>query len=455
MHQIDPRRIQILKQAESRPGPVLYWMSREQRIQDNWALLQAQNQALQANQGLVILFCLLPGFLQATWRQYDFMLQGLRETCRQSLELNIPFVLRCGDPETLVPEFVHQLQASCLVCDFDPLRIKAKWRSQVAEHIPIPMHLVDAHNIVPCWQASQKQEYAARTIRPKLQKRLPEFLQPIPETVGHAVLAPGLELKEPDWKAAIRNLHPDRSVPAVNWLLPGSQAALARLSDFLHSRLPEYQQKSRDPNAKALSHLSPYLHFGQLSPQRAAWEVWQQQDIPTQAKQAFLEQLIIRRELADNFCLHNPDYDNFQGLPAWARESLAAHQEDPRPYLYSLQQLEAGQTHDQLWNAAQQELLDTGKMHGYMRMYWAKKILEWTRDPQQALDFAICLNDRHELDGRDPNGYTGVLWSIGGLHDQGFKERAVFGKVRYMSQAGCRRKFNVRAYIEKYLGPGK
>jgi deoxyribodipyrimidine photo-lyase len=430
-------------------------MSREQRVQDNWALLQAQNQALQTGQGLVILFCLQPDFLGATWRQYDFLLQGLGETCRQSLELNIPFVLRCGDPATLVPELVQQLQASCLVCDFDPLRIKTKWRSQVLERIPVPMHLVDAHNIVPCWQASSKQEYAARTIRPKIQKRLPEFLQPIAEPLSHPFPVPGLELKDPDWKAAHMSLHADSSVSAVSWLQPGSRAGMARLQDFLEAGLAQYQQKSRDPNARALSNLSPYLHFGQLSPQRAAWEVWQKQDIPVQDKQAFLEQLIIRRELADNFCLHNPDYDNFQGLPAWARESLAAHQEDPRAYLYSLQELEAGQTHDPLWNAAQQELLHTGKMHGYMRMYWAKKILEWTLDPEQALGFAICLNDRYELDGRDPNGYTGVLWAIGGLHDQGFKERPIFGKVRYMSQAGCRRKFNVPAYIQKHLGAGR
>ncbi|MFW6216960.1 MAG: deoxyribodipyrimidine photo-lyase, partial [Desulfohalobiaceae bacterium] len=168
MHSIDPARIQALNQAEPGDGPVLYWMSREQRIQDNWALLLAQNLALEAGQGLAVIFCLQPSFLGATWRQYEFMLQGLRETCRQALELHIPFVLRLGEPQEVVPNVISQLQASSLVCDFDPLRIKAKWRSQVAQRIQIPMHLVDAHNIVPCWQASNKQEYAARTIRPKI-----------------------------------------------------------------------------------------------------------------------------------------------------------------------------------------------------------------------------------------------------------------------------------------------
>ncbi|MFP4672860.1 MAG: deoxyribodipyrimidine photo-lyase [Desulfohalobiaceae bacterium] len=451
MHSIDPARIQALNQAEPGQGPVLYWMSREQRIQDNWALLLAQNLALEAGQGLAVMFCLQPSFLGATWRQYEFMLQGLRETCRQALELHIPFVLRLGEPQEVVPNVISQLQASSLVCDFDPLRIKAEWRSQVAQRIQIPMHLVDAHNIVPCWQVSNKQEYAARTIRPKIQSQLPRFLQPFPEPIKHPYHVSGLELGPPDWGQAKSSLHMDSSVAAVSWLRPGPEAGLEMLQAFMRSRLEMYEQKSRDPNVRAQSDLSPYLHFGQLGPQRAAWEVWQQPGISTQAKQAFLEQLIIRRELADNFCWQNPDYDNLQGLPAWARQTLSKHREDPRAYLYSLQQLQAGQTHDQLWNAAQWEMLATGKMHGYMRMYWAKKILEWTRDPEQALDFGIYLNDRFELDGRDPNGYTGLLWAIGGLHDQGFKERGIFGKIRYMSQAGCRRKFNVRAYIQAHL----
>ena len=196
------------------------------------------------------------------------------------------------------------------------------------------------------------------------------------------------------------------------------------------------------------SDLSPYLHFGQIAPQRVAWEI-QQSDAPREAKQAFLEELIVRRELSDNFCWYNPDYDKFSGFPEWARKTLDQHRLDQRDFLYSLEEFEPGRTHDALWNAAQLEMVSRGKMHGYMRMYWAKKILEWTNSPEEALEIAIYLNDRYELDGRDPNGYVGVAWSIGGVHDRAWAERPVFGKIRYMSLAGCKRKFKVDEYIAK------
>jgi deoxyribodipyrimidine photo-lyase len=214
--------------------------------------------------------------------------------------------------------------------------------------------------------------------------------------------------------------------------------------------LQNYAQKNNDPNAFVLSNLSPYLHFGQIAPQQVALRVQKNEDIASHLKESFLEQLIIRRELADNFCWHNPDYDSFAALPEWAQKTLNAHRSDPRPFLYAASELEAGQTHDDLWNAAQMQMVSAGKMHGYLRMYWAKKILEWTESPEQAIAVAMNLNDRYELDGRDPNGYVGVLWSVGGLHDHGFKQRPVFGTVRYMSYAGCRRKFDVQGFIHRY-----
>jgi deoxyribodipyrimidine photo-lyase len=200
-----------------------------------------------------------------------------------------------------------------------------------------------------------------------------------------------------------------------------------------------------------VSHLSPYLHFGQLSAQRVALEA-QGYDADIPAQEAFLEQLVVRRELSDNFCFYEPAYDRFEGLPAWARETLDRHRTDPRPYLYGLEEFEEARTHDPLWNAAQSQMVKTGYMHGYMRMYWAKKILEWTESPEEALRVAIYLNDRYELDGRDPNGYTGIAWCIGGLHDRAWGERPVFGKVRYMSAGGARRKFDAAAYIDMVAG---
>ena len=194
------------------------------------------------------------------------------------------------------------------------------------------------------------------------------------------------------------------------------------------------------------SGLSPYLHFGHLSAQRLAWNVVNN-ELPAKTKEHFLEELIVRRELSDNFCLYEPLYDSFAGFPEWARKTLDQHRNDKRDYIYTLPDLESGNTHEQLWNGCQADLVQSGKLHGYLRMYWAKKILEWTPDPETAMEYAITLNDRYSLDGRDPSGYTGVAWSIGGVHDRAWSERPVFGKVRYMNEAGCRRKFDVNSYI--------
>jgi deoxyribodipyrimidine photo-lyase len=202
-----------------------------------------------------------------------------------------------------------------------------------------------------------------------------------------------------------------------------------------------------DPAKDGQSNLSPYMHFGHISAQRIALDV-SMSDINKESREAFLEELIVRRELSDNFCFYNAHYDNFDGFPEWGKKTLNAHRKDKREYLYNIKQFENAETHDDLWNAAQIQMLKTGKMHGYMRMYWAKKILEWTESPEKAMEIAIYLNDRYELDGRDPNGYTGIAWSIGGLHDRAWNERPVFGKIRYMSYNGCKTKFDVIKYIE-------
>jgi len=212
--------------------------------------------------------------------------------------------------------------------------------------------------------------------------------------------------------------------------------------------------KKKRSNQKGQSNLSPYLHFGQISAQRIALEV-RKARLDPEAQKAFLEELIIRRELSDNYCYYNPDYDRPSGFPAWAQKTQATHQDDRREYDYSSEQLEKAQTHDPLWNAAQMEMVHKGKMHGYMRMYWAKKILEWTKSPEEAQRIAITLNDKYELDGRDPNGYTGIAWSIGGVHDRAWGERPVFGKIRYMSYNGSKSKFDVKGYIADNLAKAK
>jgi deoxyribodipyrimidine photo-lyase len=227
----------------------------------------------------------------------------------------------------------------------------------------------------------------------------------------------------------------------------GEAAASMAAFDFVQQRLENYPNSRNNPLLGGQSGLSPYLHFGQLSPQRLAWMV-SRSDLPVETKETFLEELVVRRELADNFCYYEPAYDRIEGFPDWARKTLDQHRNDKRAYVYSLAELENGNTHEILWNACQQDLVQSGKLHGFLRMYWAKKILEWTPDPESALEYAITLNDRYSLDGRDPNGYTGIAWSLGGVHDRAWRERSVFGKVRYMNEAGCRRKFDVERYIK-------
>jgi deoxyribodipyrimidine photo-lyase len=442
-----PERLRRLNKKDKEKGPILYWMSRDQRMKDNWALLFAQDLALEQKASLGVIFCLVPDFLQATIRQYDFMLRGLEETEKSLEAKNIPFILLTGSPEEEIPRCVQKLRAGALVTDFDPLKIKRRWKGRIHAELHIPFFEVDSHNVIPCWEASPKQEFAAYTFRPKVHKRLHDFLDPFSPVKKHS-FPWKTEAKRTDWNAARKNLKVDYSVSGVDWIEPGEKAARKMLRRFIDHKLSVYAAQRNDPNSDALSNLSPYLHFGQISAQRIAQEVLKA-DMPEENREAFLEELIVRRELADNYCFYNRNYDNFRGFPEWAKKTLDEHRRDKREYLYSLEQFERGLTHDMLWNASQMEMVKTGKMHGYMRMYWAKKILEWTRDPKAAQKIAIALNDRYELDGRDPNGYTGIAWSIGGVHDRAWFSRAIFGKVRYMSAGGAKSKFDVDAYIKK------
>ena len=443
-------RVRLLNNKERGKGPILYWMSRDQRAKDNWSLLFAQGLAFEQKVPLGVVFCLVPDFLQATVRQYDFMLRGLEETEKELAVKNIPFMLLTGSPEAEIPKHVQKLQAGALVTDFDPLKIKKKWKKRLLPQLTIPFYEVDSHNVIPCWVASSKQEFAAYTFRPKVKKQLADFIDSFPPLKKHP-FSWKTEAIRTRWDAARKSLMVDTSVPTVDWIEPGVRAAREMLRRFIEKKLSAYDMQRNDPNLDALSHLSPYLHFGQISPQRVALEV-RKADVHEDDREAFLEESIVRRELADNYCYYNKDYDNFRGFPDWAKKSLDEHRKDKREYTYTRVQFERGLTHDGLWNTAQMEMVKTGKMHGYMRMYWAKKILEWTKNPEEAQKIAIALNDKYELDGRDPNGYTGIAWSIGGVHDRAWFSRPVFGKVRYMSFGGARSKFDVDGYITKVRG---
>ena len=445
---IHEERFRIVKKGEHNSGPVVYWMSRDQRVHDNWSLLFAQAKALQIRKPVVVVFCLVPEFLEATLKQYVFMIKGLQEVEESLASKNIPFYLLTGSPEIKIPEFLLEHNADALITDFDPLSIKKHWKKNLSDIVETSVYEIDAHNIVPCWAASPKQEYGAYTFRPRIYRIVSEYLEEFPELKKHPV--PWKEEPIIEWKEAMKSLNVNTSVPEVDWIQPGEKAAHLMLQTFIREKLSEYAVRRNDPCLDGQSNLSPYLHFGHISSQRVALEVLKFSGNSI-SKEAFLEELIVRKELSDNFCYYNMNYDNVHGFPAWAEKTLNDHRNDPRDYLYSLDEFECGKTHDDLWNAAQLEMVKFGKMHGYMRMYWAKKILEWTEYPEKAHQVARYLNDKYELDGRYPNGYTGVSWSIGGLHDRAWKERSVFGKIRYMSYGGAQSKFDVKAYIHSIL----
>jgi deoxyribodipyrimidine photo-lyase len=445
---IDPRRVRRLNAKPDEKGPVIYWMSRDQRFKDNWALLFACSKANELGRPLEVLFTLAPSFLGATGRHYDFMFRGLREAEASLRATGIPLTVIAGNPDLTVAAFASQSGAGAVVTDFSPLKPHRSWKSSASGFLSCAFYEVDAHNIVPCWIASPKQEFAARTIRPKLNALLETFLAPFPDLRADcqpdAIRQPVVE-----WEELASTIETDESVRPVKSIIPGELAAGERLRVFLDNGLHCYAKGQNDPNADCVSQLSPYLHFGQLSAQHVALRV-SESAASIENRNAFIEQLFIRRELAENYCYYNNSYDLFNGIPDWARSSLLLHASDNRDYRYSVDQFEKADTHDPLWNAAQNSLLQTGILHGYLRMYWAKKILEWSASPAAAFDIALWLNDRYALDGRDPNGYTGIAWSIGGVHDRPWFERPVYGKIRYMNASGCARKFDVQRYIRSY-----
>jgi deoxyribodipyrimidine photo-lyase len=441
---VNEKRIRLLQKGNETKGPIIYWMSRDQRAHDNWALLFAQQLALEKKKPFCVVFNLVPDFLEATIRQYSFMLKGLQEVETELYNYNIPFFLLSGKPEEEIPEFLKSNNASVLVSDFDPLKIKRIWKRDVAKQIEIPFYEVDAHNIVPALYVTNKLEFAAYTIRPKINKSLIEFMDEF--TSLKKMSKSEISSDKIDWDKVQKSLKINFEVKEVDWIKSGETAALKSLENFLHNKFDLYNILRNDPTKDGQSNLSPHLHFGQISAQRVALET-RRFNGNKDSENSFLEELIVRRELSDNFCYFNKNYDLFEGFHQWAKISLNEHRKDEREFVYTLQNFEEAKTHEDLWNAAQIEMVKTGKMHSYLRMYWAKKILEWTISPEAALKIAIYLNDKYELDGRDPNGYTGISWSIGGIHDRAWFERPVYGKIRFMNRNGAKNKFDIKKYI--------
>lgn len=458
------------KVASPVPGAVIYWMSREIRSEDNWALIYAQEKALEflGGQPLYVVYNLEVAYLGGGLRQHVFKVNGLKVVAQNLEKLNIPFYVETAAnfPKKLV-QLAENVDCSLIVTDFTPLRLNQQWTEDVVAAIgnkPIAFHQVDAHNVVPTWVSSKKCEFGARTIRPKLHKLSPKFLVDYPHLKKHTFNdGPAKKKWSTEMSITIDQLLTDTTilkkldsnVKPVTWLTPGEDAGKQMLIQFISQRLNGYQTGRNGAVTNQVSHLSPYFHYGMLSPQRAIFDVTHSSKGQHADRACFIEECFVRRELSDNFCFYNENYDNVKGFHAWAQKTICEHKSDEREYIYSLNEFESAKTRDDLWNAAQMEMVNTGKMHGYVRMYWGKKILEWTKSIEEALKFALYLNDKYELDGRDPNGYCGCAWSIGGVHDRAWTERPIYGKIRYMTHGACKRKFDLWEYIAKHLGENR
>ena len=446
----DPR-IRILRPGEPDPDGrcVVYWMQRAQRGTDNPALNHAIELGNALKLPVLAVFGLTADYPEAERRHYRFLVEGLPDTKKDMEARGVPLVVRIGSPGEVAAKFATEAAAAIVVGDENPVRVGQIWRKAVAEALKVPFRLVDADVVVPS-SLFPKEEFAARTIRPKMHRIWEDYLKPIGNPKARVPWKPERSVPkgepiDPDSLMEALNVKGVGEVPGYTG---GTAEAIRRLKRFVKERLPVYATERNEPVPYNTTELSAHLHFGQISPLTIALAVMEAGG-PKESVDSLLEELVVRRELSINFVARNPDYDRLQGCPAWGLKTLAKHADDPRPVLYSAERLEAGETGDPLWNASQKEMVLTGRMHNYLRMYWAKKILEWSPDPEAAFAIALRLNDRYEMDGRDPNGYTGVAWAIGGKHDRPWGERPIFGMIRFMSYESTRKKFDSKGYIQR------
>jgi len=464
---IEPERIKSLNNRLLQKGKfVLYWMQQSQRADWNPALEYAIIRANETKKPLVIVFGLTTSYPEANLRHYTFMLQGLFDTMAALKSRGIRMFIVNADPDRAALEAGKH--ASEIICDRGYTRIQKQWRFNVARESACPLTQVESDVVVPVETVSEKAEYAARTIRPKILKHLTRFLRPVGKvplrTSSLSIEIPELNMKniladnsksidDHKMETLLGNLEIDTAIrPVTRFFHGGFSHAQKRFNLFLKDSLEKYSQNSNQPQTNDTSCMSPYLHFGHISPVYLALQIQNKKtpdpEIHQATKDAFLEELIVRRELAANFIHFTLNYDSYNCLPEWAQKTLKDHKKDHRPRTYNINELEQARTHDPYWNAAMEEMKFTGFMHNYMRMYWGKKILEWSATPEAAFQTTLQLNNKYFLDGRDANSFAGVAW-IFGVHDRVWKERDIFGKVRYMNAAGLERKCDIKEYVQK------
>lgn len=428
-------------------GYVLYWMQASQRAMHNPALEFAVKKANQLKLPLIVFFGLTENYPEANVRHYHFMLKGLEETASTLINSGVGFILEICEP--LSGALKYAKESAYIVMDAGWLKFQKNWRREIIKTCSKPCAVVDSNTIYPILEISDKEEYSAATLRRKIQKYpvdfsgLPDFITPDISSEVCSIPVANLNLLS----SICGNLNIDKTVSVTDKIIPGTNAAIRQLSKFIDSSLDTYHIDRNDPVKDTNSWMSPYLHFGQISPMYIADKI---KTANLGGSESYLEELIVRRELAFNFVNYNPEYDNIKCLHSWALNSLDEHKDDIREYIYTPEEFEDAKTHDMYWNAAMTEMKKTGYMHGYMRMYWGKKVLEWSPCHTEAYNTLVYLNNKYFLDGRDPNGYAGIAWCFG-KHDRAWQTREVFGKIRYMNANGLKRKFDADLYAYKWL----
>ncbi len=418
---------------------IVYWMQASQRVCYNHALSFAIEEANDLNLPLIVLFCLTDKYPEANNRHYQFMLEGIIEIEEELKKMGIKLVIRLGDPIKEVQALATE--ASLVITDRGYLKIERYWKEQIASLINVPLIEIESNVIVPVEIASLKEEYSAYSLREKINPLVDYYAR---DFKNEELINSSLDLSIYSLKINLSDLSflkIDHNIPPSRFK-GGHRNALNKLNDFIDNKISNYAKYKNHPELSFQSDLSPYLHFGQISPIEIYLLVKDLNSAP------FNEELIVRRQLAINFVYYNQNYDSYLSLPNWSIDSLEKHLLDKREYIYTISELEEAKTHDKYWNACQKEMVITGKMHGYMRMYWGKKVLEWTKNYREAYSILIYLNNKYSLDGRDPNGYAGIAWCFG-KHDRPWKERDIFGYIRYMNDKGLEKKFNMDLYLEK------
>jgi deoxyribodipyrimidine photo-lyase len=438
------------KQFNKEGKYIVYWMSHSHRANFNHSLEFAIDLSNDHRKPLLVYFPITDKYKYSNARYYKFMLDGVLEAKRSIEERGIKFIIeKVDDIKQRVIEISKNTCA--LITDKAYLKYYRNLHKDIAKKLDIPVYEVESDVCVPVGIVSEKQEIYAFNFRKKINNLIKAHmleLKPRKAKINSVSLDFGIdEISLNNSLEILDILNIDKSF-SLSPFVGGYSQARKHLEEFIEKKLHKYKDFTAHPELDYQSNLSPYLHFGQVSPIEVVLEILSKYEEDDENVDSFFNELIVWRELARNFCYYNPNYNQYEGIPDWAKKTLEEHKNDKREYIYTLEEFENAKTHDEYWNAAQLELLKTGKMHNYMRMYWCKKIIEWTEDPKQAFDIACYLNDKYELDGRDPNGYAGISWCFG-THDRPWKERKIFGKIRYMSGSGLESKFDIKKYVEK------